>query len=328
MSYFDRWSISGQPAERLEQTVYWIDNMNTLNSFRRNERVSSSLKAAAILAAWAMVSHWAFSAPAEGDQPEAEPQTQKQVFERKVEVKTQSQPDGKVQTRIWVNGKEVQPENEEGEISLQITGEPGDCAECPEGSEEAKCAPAECESAQAILEKVEAALRSAGMDSEPILNMLRETLKAQGDCPLKAPVPGEVQKDDLKAHMKELEKAGQERERVLKESREQMNRMLEKMGREPFGDWPAANINPRMFNMPAPEDDINARLERLEKRMQSLERPDAAASPAMKELQRAARRIQNRVESKNMTAEEGLEKLLKRILGGQNSEKNSSQSEE
>ena len=104
--------------------------------------------------------------------------------------------------------------------------------------------------------------------------------------------------------------------------------MLEKMGREPFGDWPAANINPRMFNMPAPEDDINARLERLEKRMQSLERPDAAASPAMKELQRAARRIQNRVESKNMTAEEGLEKLLKRILGGQNSEKNSSQSEE
>jgi hypothetical protein len=54
--------------------------------------------------------------------------------------------------------------------------------------------PAECESAQAILEKVEAALRSAGMDSEPILNMLRETLKAQGDCPLKAPVPGKFRR--------------------------------------------------------------------------------------------------------------------------------------
>ncbi|NCC61006.1 MAG: hypothetical protein EOM12_08685 [Verrucomicrobiae bacterium] len=302
--------------------------MNTLNSFRRNERGSSSLKAAAILAAWALVSPWAFSAPAEGDQPEAEPQTQKQVFERKVEVRTQSQPDGKVQTRIWVNGKEVQPENKEGEISLQITGDPSDCAECSEACEEAKCAPAECESAQAILEKVEAALRSSGMDCEPILNMLRGTLKVQGDCPLKAPVPGEVQKDDLKSYMKELEKAGQERERVLKESREQMNRMLEKMGREPFGDWPSANISPRMLKMPAPEGDINARLERLEKRMQSLERPDAAVSPTMKELQRAASRIQNRVESKNMTAEEGLEKLLKRILGGQNSEKNSSQSEE
>ena len=309
--------------------------MNTLNSFRRNERGSSSLKAAAILAAWALVSPWAFSAPVEGDQPEAEPQTQKQVFERKVEVRTQSQPDGKVQTRIWVNGKEVQPENKEGEISLQITGDPSDCAECAEACGEAPCAPAECESAQAILEKVEAALRSAGMDSEPILNMLRETLKAQGDCPLKAPVPGEVQKDDLKARTKELEagreqieKARREQERMMKESREQMNRMLEKMGREPFVDWPAANINPRMLKMPVLEGDINARLERLEKRMQSLERSDAAVSPTMKELQRAARRIQNRVESKNMTAEEGLEKLLKRILGGQNTVKNSSQSEE
>lgn len=303
--------------------------MNTLNSFLRNERGSSSLKAAAILAAWALVSPWAFSAPAEGDPPEAEPQTQKQVFERKVEVRTQSEPDGKVQTRVWVNGKEVQPENKEGVISLQITGDPSGCVECAVACEEAQCAPAECESAQAILEKVEVALRSSGMDCEQILNMLRETLKAQGDCPLKAPVTGEVRKDELKSYMKELEKAGQEWERVLKESREQMNRMLEKMGRESFGDWPAANISPRMLKMPAPEGDINAYLERLEKRMQSLERPDSAVSPTMKEeFQRAARRIQNRVESKNMTAEEGLEKLLKRILGGQNTEKNSSQSEE
>jgi len=50
--------------------------MNNLNSFRRNERVSSSLKWAAFLAAWALVSPWAFSAPAEGPQPDAGPQTQ------------------------------------------------------------------------------------------------------------------------------------------------------------------------------------------------------------------------------------------------------------
>jgi len=307
--------------------------MNNLNSFRRNERVSSSLKWAAFLAAWALVSPWAFSAPAEGPQPDAEPQTRKQVFERKVEIKTQSQPDGKVQTRIWVNGKEIQPENREGEISFQIMGEPKDCAECTEGDEETGCAPAECESVQEILERVESALRSSGVDSEPILDMLRQTLKEHKEAKPVAPDPEDSWKDALKSHMEELEKANRERERMLKENNERMNRMLEEMGREPFDNWPPANINPRMFRHPAAESDLEARLERLEKRLQSLERPEtvqpgAAASPTLEEIRRAARRIQNRVKSQNMTAEEGLERLLKRILGGQNSGKAPSQSEE
>ena len=311
----------------------WIDSMNNLNSFRRNERVSSSLKWAAFLAAWALVSPWAFSAPAEGPQPDAEPQTRKQVFERKVEIKTQSQPDGKVQTRIWVNGKEIQPENREGEISFQIMGEPKDCAECTEGDEETGCAPAECESVQEILKRVESALRSSGVDSEPILDMLRQTLKEHKEAKPVAPDPGDSWKDALKSHMEELEKANRERERMLKENNERMNKMLEEMGREPFDNWPPANISPRMFRHPAAESDLEARLERLEKRLQSLERPEtvqpgAAASPTLEEIRRAARRIQNRVKSQNMTAEEGLERLLKRILGGQNSGKAPSQSEE
>ena len=266
----------------------WIDSMNNLNSFRRNERVSSSLKWAAFLAAWALVSPWAFSAPAEGPQPDAEPQTRKQVFERKVEIKTQSQPDGKVQTRIWVNGKEIQPENREGEISFQIMGEPKDCAECTEGDEETGCAPAECESVQEILERVESALRSSGVDSEPILDMLRQTLKEHKEAKPVAPDPEDSWKDALKSHMEELEKANRERERMLKENNERMNRMLEEMGREPFDNWPPANINPRMFRHPAAESDLEAHLERLEKGLQSLERPEtvqpgAAASPTLEE---------------------------------------------
>ena len=262
--------------------------MNNLNSFRRNERVSSSLKWAAFLAAWALVSPWAFSAPAEGPQPDAEPQTRKQVFERKVEIKTQSQPDGKVQTRIWVNGKEIQPENREGEISFQIMGEPKDCAECTEGDEETGCAPAECESVQEILERVESALRSSGVDSEPILDMLRQTLKEHKEAKPVAPDPEDSWKDALKSHMEELEKANRERERMLKENNERMNRMLEEMGREPFDNWPPANINPRMFRHPAAESDLEAHLERLEKGLQSLERPEtvqpgAAASPTLEE---------------------------------------------
>ena len=224
----------------MEQTVYWIDSMNNLNSFRRNERVSSSLKWAAFLAAWALVSPWAFSAPAEGPQPDAGPQTQ---------------------------------------------------------------------------------------------NMLGQTLKEHKEAKPVAPDPEDSWKDALKSHMEELEKANRERERMLKENNERMNRMLEEMGREPFDNWPPANISPRMFRHPAAESDLEARLERLEKRLQSLERPEtvqpgAAASPTLEEIRRAARRIQNRVKSQNMTAEEGLERLLKRILGGQNSGKAPSQSEE
>ncbi|HQC42097.1 MAG TPA: hypothetical protein PLV91_01335 [Verrucomicrobiota bacterium] len=234
--------------------------MNNLNSFRRNERVSSSLKWAAFLAAWALVSPWAFSAPAEGPQPDAGPQTQNML------------------------GQTLKEHKE----AMPVAPDTGD--------------------------------------------FWKDALKYKEAIPV-APDSGDFWEDALKSYMKELEKANRERERMLEEYNEQMNRMLEEMGREPFDNWPPANISPRMFRHPAAESDLEARLERLEKRLQSLERPEtvqpgAAASPTLEEIRRAARRIQNRVKSQNMTAEEGLERLLKRILGGQNSGKAPSQSEE
>ena len=193
----------------------WIDSMNNLNSFRRNERVSSSLKWAAFLAAWALVSPWAFSAPAEGPQPDAGPQTQNML------------------------GQTLKEHKE----AMPVAPDTGD--------------------------------------------FWKDALKYKEAIPV-APDSGDFWEDALKSYMKELEKANRERERMLEEYNEQMNRMLEEMGREPFDNWPPANINPRMFRHPAAESDLEAHLERLEKGLQSLERPEtvqpgAAASPTLEE---------------------------------------------
>jgi len=226
-----------------------------LNSFRRNERVSSSLKWAAFLAAWALVSPWAFSAPAEGPQPDAGPQTQNMLGQTLKEHK-EAMPVAPDTGDFWKDALKYKE-------AIPMAPDSGDF----------------WKDALKYKEAIPVAPDTG--------DFWKDALKYKEAIPV-APDSGDFWEDALKSYMKELEKANRERERMLEEYNEQMNRMLEEMGREPFDNWPPANINPRMFRHPAAESDLEAHLERLEKGLQSLERPEtvqpgAAASPTLEE---------------------------------------------
>jgi hypothetical protein len=371
LSYFSRsHTISGW----IKQCMTYMENsMNNLNLFRKVGFLSSSLKGIALLVAWGLVLPSGFGATAEAPQSESEAKPQKQQIEQKVELKSQSLPDGKVETRIWaqslpdgkvetriwVNGKEVRPDSRNGVISFQIGSDSEECAECTESAE------AKSRRAEAVIEQVESALRSAGVESGSLLEGLKKTLKEyfekllaeadsqssisiarniraekDGESPKETPKPPAGEKfldgDSWKSQWKAFSEALPEHEQALKDVQkvqEQAKRMLEKMGHGPFTNWPAIAPDMGQFRKAAPLSKMEARLEQLEKRLKSLENPPAmeasgAAPPAIEQLRRVARRIQNQVASQNMTAEEGLERLLRRVLSPQQSGKEEPQSME